>query len=151
MLGSDQVNEGTEYVHLGIRCDKYMSIGENIKLATNKIRCSFLSLSNCGIYEDRFNPISIKRIYNSVVLPKAFYGCEPWSNLLPKHAFSLERAHRFCDKFMQFLPKNVSTDVALSLIGMQPIEAEIDYRKLFFFQTALSASWFLQNKRSISS
>lgn len=133
MLGNDQVHEGTEYVHLGVRCDKYMSIDENIKLATNRIRRTFLSLSNCGIYEDGFNPISIKHIYNSVVLPKALYGCELWSNLLPKHVVSLERAHRFCVKFMQFLPKNVSTDVALSLIGMYPIEAEIDYRKLNFF------------------
>ena len=133
MLGSDQVNEGTEYVHLGVRCDKYMSIDENIKLATNKIRRTFLSLSNCGIYEDGFNPISIKHMYNSIVLPKALYGCELWSNLLPKHVVSLEHAHRFCVKFMQFLPKNVSTDVALSLIGVQPIEAEIDYRKLIFF------------------
>ena len=132
MLGSDQVNEDTEYVHLGVRCDKYMSIDKNIKLATNRIRRTFLSLSNCGIYEDGFSPISIKHMYNSVVLPKALYGCELWSNLLPKHYVSLERAHRFCVKFVQFLPKNVSTDVALSLIGMQPIEAEIDYRKLIF-------------------
>lgn len=133
MLGNEHVDEGTEYVHLGVRCDKYMSIDENIKSATNKIRGTFLSLSNCGIYEDGLNPLSIKRIYNSIVLPKALYGCELWSNILPKHVVSLERAHRFCVKFMQFLPRNVSTDIALSLLGMYPIEAEIDCRKLIFF------------------
>ena len=44
----------------------------------------------------------------------------------------MERAHRFCVKFMQFLPKSTSTDVALALFGFNSIETEIDYRKLIF-------------------
>ena len=42
---------------------------------------------------------------------------------------SLERAHRFCIKFMQSLPKYTSTDVSLALIGVYPIEAEIDFSR----------------------
>ena len=53
-------------------------------------------------------------------------------NLHSIHLVSLERAHRFCVKFMQFLPKSTSTDVALSLFGINSIETEIDYRKLIF-------------------
>ena len=56
-------------------CDKYMSIGENVKLACNKLKGTFLSLENCGIYEDGLNPL-LRQIYNSVLLPKALYGCE---------------------------------------------------------------------------
>ena len=77
-----------------------MSIGKNVKDACNKIRNTFLSLVNCGIYQDGLNPLTSKRIYNSVVLPKALYGCELWSNLHPNHIMSLERAHRFCIKFI---------------------------------------------------
>ena len=46
---------------------------------------------------------------------------------------SLERAYRFCMKFMQSLPKYTSTDVSLAYIGMYPIEAEIDNKKLNIF------------------
>ena len=75
----------------------------------------------------RFEPFDMRRIYNAVVLPKALYGCEMWSNI---HAS--QRAHRFCIKFMQFLPKTTSTDVALALFGINSLETEIDYRKLVF-------------------
>ena len=131
-FGNSCIEEGTVYKHLGVICDKYMSIDENIKLACNKLRGTFLSLVNCGIYEDGLNPLTSRRIYNSVVLPKALYGCELWSNMQSSHIVSLERAHRFCIKFMQFLPKFTSTDVALALFGASPLESEIDYRKLVF-------------------
>ena len=45
---------------------------------------------------------------------------------------SLKRAHRICIKFMQSLPKSTSTDVTLALIGLYPIESEIDYKKFVF-------------------
>ena len=42
-----------------------------IKEACTKLRGTFLSLVNCGIYEDGLNPLTARRIYNAVVLPKA--------------------------------------------------------------------------------
>lgn len=131
-FGNSTIEEGVEYKHLGVICDKHMSIDKNVKDACNKIRGTFLSLVNSGIHQDGLNPLTSKRIYTSIVLPKALYGCEVWSNLNPNHIMSLERAHRFCLKFMQGLPKSTSTDVTLSLIGLNPIESEIDYKKLVF-------------------
>ena len=131
-FGNSCIEEGTEYKHLGVICDKYMSFDENVKLACNKLRGTFLSLVNCGIYEDGLNPLTSRRIYNSVVLPKALYGYELWSNMQSSHIVSLERAHRFCIKFMQFLPKFTSTDVALALLGASPLESEIDYSNSYF-------------------
>ena len=109
-----------------------MAIDENVKVACNKLRSTLLSLVNCGIYEDGLNPLTTRRIYNSVVLPKTLYGCELWSNIHSSHIMLLERADRFCIKFMQSLPKSAGTDVALSLFGSNSIESEIDYRKLVF-------------------
>ena len=108
---------------------KNMSIDVNIKEACTKLRGTFLSLVNCGIYENGLNPLTARRIYNAA---KALYGCELWSNLHSTHLVSLECAHRFCVKFMQFMPKSTSTDVALSLFGINSIETEIDYCKLIF-------------------
>ena len=131
-FGNVCIEEGTQYKHLGVVCDKNMSIDVSVKDACNKLRSTFLSLVNCGIYEDGLTPLSVRRIYNAVVLPKALYGCELWSNIQSSHLVSLERAHRFCVKFMQFLPKSTSTDVALALFGFNSLETEIDYRKLIF-------------------
>ena len=74
-----------------------------------------------------------KHIYKSVVLPKALYGCELWYAIQPKYVELLEKSHRFCVKFMQSLQRRTSTDVALSLLNIDSIEVEIDYRKLIFF------------------
>ena len=89
---------------------------------------------NCGLHGDGLNPTTSRQIYNSVVLPKALYGSELWSNLLPNDILSLERAHRFCIKFMQCLPRGTSTDVALTLLGSNAIDVEIDRRKLVYFE-----------------
>ena len=75
-FGNVCIEEGTQYKHLGVVCDKNMSIDVSVKDACNKLRSTFLSLVNCGIYEDGLNPLSVRRIYNAVVLPKALYGCE---------------------------------------------------------------------------
>ena len=68
----------------------------------------------------------------TVVLPKALYGCELWNSLLPKHMEILEKAHRFCIRFMQSQPRCTSTDVAYLLLNINSIEYDIDYRKLIF-------------------
>ena len=133
LLGNDEIAETTECKHLGVMCDKFMSLDGTIKSESNKLKSTFLSLINSGIYEDGFNPLTSVHMYKTAVIPKALYGCELWSDLLPKHVLNIERAHRFCAKFIQFLPRNTNTEVVLSLIGINPIEADIDYRKLTFF------------------
>ena len=95
-FGNVQIEEGLEYKHLGVICDKNMSIDNNVKIACNKLKNTFLSIVNCGFHQDGLNPLTSKRIYNSIVLPKALYGCELWSSLNKKQIMSLERAHRFC-------------------------------------------------------
>ena len=104
----------------------------NVKSAIIKLKSTLLSLGNCGVHEQGLNPITSKHIYKTIVLPKALYGCEIWDNLSTKHLNMLEMAHRFCVKYLQSLPKRTNTDLAFSLINLQNIEHEIDYRKLMF-------------------
>ena len=93
-----------------------------------------MSLINCGlVHSDGLLPLSYKKIYEAVVLPKALYGCETWFSLTTNNILLLERAHRFCVKYMQGLSTRTRTDSALSLLGMFSIEFEIDLRKLTLF------------------
>ena len=72
-------------------------------------------------------------MYKSIVLPKALFGCEFWSTMSASDILQLERAHRFCVKFIKNLPIYTRTDIALSALGIPSIESEIDYKKLQFF------------------
>ncbi|MEW8150680.1 MAG: reverse transcriptase family protein [Candidatus Thiodiazotropha endolucinida] len=133
-IGDAYIEEDDCYKHLGIHCNKYLSLDENVKSAIIKLKSTLLSLGNCGVHEEGLNPITSKHIYKTIVLPKALYGCEIWDNLSTKHLNMLEMAHRFCVKYLQSLPKRTNTDLALSLINLQNIEHEIDYRKLMFLR-----------------
>ena len=133
-LGNSQVEEDENYKHLGVINNKYLSFKPNIKDATDKLKGTFFSLINSGIfYDDLFHPLTCKKIYNAVVIPKALYGCENWSALTSAELLTLERAHRFCIKRMQSLNMHTRTDIALGLLAMFPLEDEIDIRKLVLF------------------
>ena len=77
--------------------------------------------------------VTCKRLYDSIVLPTALYGCELWNDMTKQHIHFLEKAHSQCIKHMQSLPYSTRTIVALSSIAMRPLEYEIDKRKLLFF------------------
>ena len=78
----------------------------------------------------RGKPLTCIKLYRSVVLPKALYGCESWSNLSDSSTTQLERAHRFCIKFMQGFGIRTRTDIAIGLLGVLSLESEIDFKKL---------------------
>ena len=76
-LGPNIVNEDINYKHLGVNCNNYLNIDTNIKEATDKLNGTFMSLVNCGlVHSDGLHPLSYKKIYEAVVLPKTLYGCE---------------------------------------------------------------------------
>ena len=133
-MGNDTIMEIENYKHLSVNTNKYLSHTINIKDATDRLKGTFLSLVHSGVlHQDNLNQLTCIKIYNSVVLPKALCGCENWFDLTESEILSLERAHRFCVKHMQSLSKRTRTDAALSLLGVYPIELEIDSRKLTLF------------------
>ena len=131
-LGDAHVEEDVSCKHLGIYLNKHLYLDDNVKEASSKLKGTFLSLVNSGIHDGGLNPITSKRIYKAVVLPKALYGCELWNSLLPKHMEILEKAHWFCVRFMQSLTRCTSTDVAYLLLNINSIKYDINYRKLIF-------------------
>jgi hypothetical protein len=132
-IGTKTICEGIEYVHLGITLNKYSLINDNIYNASCKLRGILLSIANSGVDSGNdLNPSTYLKIYNSVVLPKALYGCELWNYMTHSNILTLERAHRFCVKFMQKLPLFVNNDIALFALGVNSIITTIDYNKLRF-------------------
>ena len=132
-LGNDLVQECETYMHLGVLFHKEMDLTSIVKECSNKLRKTLLSIVNCGIFEGGLHPLTAKHLYETIVLPRALYGCELWSSLNSSEINTLEIAHRFCLKVIQSIPRLSRTDIVLSSLGMLPMEAEIDKRKLVFF------------------
>jgi len=120
-MGSQEVDECEEYTHLGIVCCRTMDSTNIISQACAKIRRTYFSFAEFDIYRETIHPLTCKRLYESLVLPAALYGCEVWNNLTANQILKLERAHRQCIKHMQSLPLQTRTDVALSALGILPI------------------------------
>ncbi|XP_053398165.1 uncharacterized protein LOC128556626 [Mercenaria mercenaria] len=132
-LGRETIQEVECYTHLGLITDTFLSTYKPICKACTKLRGTFLNISSSGIHPVALNPITSRTIYRSIVIPKSLYGCELWNMYSKTDMLKLERAHRFCLKFMQQLRQNISTDFSLSVINLSSIEAMIDFKKLQFF------------------
>ena len=133
-FGNDIIKEDENYKHLGIINNKYLNKKVNIKDATDKLKGTYFSLVNSGILlQETLHPLTCSTIYKSIVLPKTLYGYEYMDNFTDSEKLILERAHRLCIKRMQSLGMYTRTDTALSLIGIFPLEIEIDLKKLTLF------------------
>ena len=148
LLGNSVIEEEESYRHLGVITNKYLKLKLSIKDSADKLKGTFLSLVNSGIYYDNsLHPIRSRKIYNSVVLPKVMYGCESRCPLTANNLLTLERAHRFCVKYMQSLGRRTRTDIAPGLLGIFPLEIEIEIRKLILFGQLcrLSSKYWVKN------
>ena len=101
--------------------------------ANSKLRSTFFSIINNGIYENGIHPVTSLKIYRSVVLPKALYGCELWHDISKTQLVKLERSHKFSIKHIQCIDRTTGSDIALSLLGCRSLEYEIDYKKITLF------------------
>ena len=111
-----------------------------MKEASAKLKGTYISLMNsCIVHENGLQPLSCQKIYRCIVLPKALYGCENWSQLTETDILTMERVHRYCIKYLQGLRirTRTRTDIALSLIGANTVESEIDLKKNDFIWTVL--------------
>ena len=129
-LGQTVIEETGCCTHLGVKCDSFLTTTKLVGDACVKLRGTLLSICNSGLNPTSVNPITMKTIYNSIVLPKSLYGCELWTNLCKTDILKLERAHMFCIKFIQSFGLWTSTDFALCSISNNSIETCIDYKKL---------------------
>ena len=132
-LRQNIIIETESYTHLGVKCNAFLSTKDSAEDACTKLRGTLLSICNSGIHPSSVSPITMRTIYTAIVLPKSLYGSELWTTLNQSDIFKLERAHRFCVKFIQQLSKNTCTDFSLASLDLTCIETIIDHKKLHFF------------------
>jgi len=130
-IGPDVIRE--TQIHIGIFCDENLSTKHQVSDACVKLMMSYMNVVKNGLQLGRINPKVIRTIFKSVVLPRALYGCETWTNRAPSDMLLLERANSFCVKHMQCYGKYTSNMYRYLTIDIGLIYLEIDYRKLLMF------------------
>ena len=51
-LGPNEVKQEVNYKHLRVNCNKYLDNGINVKDAIDKLKSTFMSIVNCGLFND---------------------------------------------------------------------------------------------------
>jgi hypothetical protein len=59
--------------------NKSLSLSQDIEESCTKLCKIFYSCADCGIQKHGFNSLNSKKIYESLVLPRALYGSELWN------------------------------------------------------------------------
>jgi hypothetical protein len=124
-----------ETTHLGILQGPAKDI--NTTRVDNQIQCAtnaLYALFGAGMHgRAGLNPVISRKLWIIFILPRLLYGTELWvlsKPLLQK----LEHFQRVKLRQIQDLPPNTANCVTIGLIGVLPIEAEIDKRVLSLFR-----------------
>jgi len=109
-------------IHLGLLCDEYMSSSGLVREGIKKLRETPGSILSSGFTHREINPLTLSKIYCSLVLPKAFYRAQKWSNCLKADVEGLQIPHRKCLK--QIATRSFYTDTTFTLTPLDMESAE---------------------------
>ena len=84
------------------------------------------------MHRNDLSPITSFKIYKSIVMPRALFGCEMLQSLSDRDNLNVNRSRGLCLKQIQGLKSRWRTDIVLGLLGVLPLQTEIDKRKLTF-------------------
>ena len=148
-LGDTPIDVVKSHTHCGVQLTSDISSAGITKSVCRKGRGIMLSLQNCGL--GSLNPLTLLKLYKSIVLPSALFGCELWNSLSETEWVMLERMQRFCAKCMQKLGRQTRSDMCCPMLGLFSIRSYIDKLKLGFVRRlcalpghAVSKQIFLQ-------
>ena len=98
-LGHTPIEVVQSHVHCGVQLTSETSSFGITKSVCRKGRGIMLSLQNCGL--GSLNPHTLLKLYKSIVLPSALFGCELWNNITDTESIMLERMQCLCAKMIQ--------------------------------------------------
>ena len=103
------------------------------------------------MHRNDLSPITSFKIYKSIVMPRALFGCEMLQSLSDRDNLNVNRSRGLCLKQIQGLKSRWRTDIVLGLLGVLPLQTEIDKRKLTFLGQLCPLERDCQQKSIISS
>jgi hypothetical protein len=101
------IEEVIECSHVGVILNAYQNNSKQISNCVSNVRGGLMAILGSGV--DGMSCLSAIKLYKSIVLPRGLYGAELWSELSKNEVSKVERAHRFCLKYIQHLPKRTKT------------------------------------------
>lgn len=135
-VNNETLKQSKSSTHVGIPIASNMKCHEKVQNACRKGRAALHRLIGLDVTAQfpKLNPLTLAKLYKSVVIPSALYGCETWSQMTASDFNELEKFQHYCVKKMQCLPIQTRSYMCESLIGIPKISLEIDKRKLFFLE-----------------
>jgi hypothetical protein len=139
LLNNTPIPVHDQAVHLGILHSpnpdiNTQRVNKHLEIATKTLYALF----GAGLHgRNGINPTAMTKIWQSYILPRLLYGAEIWmlnkTQILRLETFQLKKL-----KQLQGLPPRTSSIAVRGLMGLLPIEAEIDRRALTLFRSAVS-------------
>ena len=134
-LDGEEIPNVTETIHLGI--DRNLGSQTDIKKKVQLGRRAMYSLMGAGAYGNSgLNPQVSIHMWKTFALPRMLYGLEI-SRLRNSDTMQLEALQRSILRRIQCLPNNTANVAVYCLLGVRPIEQEIDLKKLSFLVSIL--------------
>ena len=122
--------------HVGIPISNNMKCRSKVENASRKGRVALHRLGGLDLSSNspKLNPLTLTKLYKSIVIPSALYGCETWSQMTISDVQEVEKFQHYCVKKIQCLPNQTRSYMCESLLGLPKLSYEIDKRKLYFLQ-----------------
>ncbi|KAK3098283.1 hypothetical protein FSP39_017953 [Pinctada imbricata] len=137
-IGMDERQIADSFTHLGILQSSTGSSFNRTMNACTKGRNAYFAIKSS--LSSGANPLSLCSLYQKVVLPASLYGCELWNNTRNRNLVQLNKMQHFIVKDIQKLPTRTRSDICEPMLGLLPISAEIDKRKLLFLEKLCNLS-----------
>ena len=137
-VGSTCTSEIDSHIHCGILLSTSTSTVQRTKEACRKGRGVMLSLCNSIFSEKQINPITALKLYKSVTLPSAMFGCEIWDCMSKTEYQMLERFQRFSAKKVQNFHRRTRSNICCTMLGLNSVESYVDASELKFARRLLT-------------
>ncbi|KAI8495031.1 hypothetical protein Bbelb_270170 [Branchiostoma belcheri] len=131
-MGANNIAEVSHVTHVGVQHESKLQSANAIDSACKKGRGKVGAIAATGLEGRLLNPVTTKKLYNTLVLPSMLHGCEFW-NPTTSEMEKLERVHRMGAKRLQGMHFQTETNACLATLGMMPLSAIIHKQKLLLF------------------
>ncbi len=91
-----------------------------------------------GVKPAGLNPLTSVNLYKKIIIPTTLYGSELWYTASQSDFNTVNKHQHKIVKNIQGFPIRTRSDMCESMLGLHPLSAEIDKRKLVFLHKIMS-------------